>query len=112
MRKIENIKTKLLAIPLLFLFYLIMYALNTSCIIKSILGFSCPGCGMTRAIISAMKLDFVTAFTFHSMFWSLPILILYFVYDGRLFNNRKLKSVVIKAIASGFLLNWIIRLAR
>lgn len=65
---------------------------------------------MTRAIISAIKLDFVTAFAFHSMFWSLPILILCFLYDGRLFNNRKLNSAVIAAIASGFLLNWIIEL--
>ena len=38
------------------------------CPIKSISGLSCPTCGITRAIISAVQFDLSTAFYYH-LFW-------------------------------------------
>ena len=32
-------------------------------------GIPCPGCGMTRALISAAKLDFNAAFYYHPLFF-------------------------------------------
>ena len=90
--------------------YAVMYFANTTCIVKSIVGFPCPGCGMTRAVISALRLDFTAAFALHPMFWSVPILALYFLYDGRLFNNKKINYGILIAIGMGFLFNWIARL--
>ena len=110
MKKIKNIKSKLILVPAFFLLYLVMYALKTTCIIKSIFGICCPGCGMTRAILSAIKLDFAAAFVLHPMFWSLPILILYFLYDGCLFSNKKINFGVIAVLALSFLLNWIVKI--
>ena len=110
LRKIENIKPKLAVVPLILLLYLLMYALDTTCIVKSILGIPCPGCGMTRAVVSALRLDLAAAFRLHPMFWSLPLLVLYFLYDGHLFKNKRLNYGVGAAIALGFLLNWLIRI--
>lgn len=110
MRRIKNIGEKLSVIPLLGLLYAVMYFMNTTCIIKSLVGYPCPGCGMTRAIIFALRLDFVSAFALHPMVWSVPLLALYFLYDGRLFSNRRLNYGMLIAIGTGFLFNWIVRL--
>lgn len=102
-------KTKLAIIPLLALFCFITHILNVTCIIKKVFGIACLGCGMTRAVIYAIKLDFANAFTLHPMFWSLPVLFLYFLYDGHLFNNKKANFAILAVIALGFLLNWLVR---
>ena len=48
---------------------------NTICLIKNIWGFECPGCGITRAIISAVQLDFVKAIEYNKIvILVLPIL--------------------------------------
>ena len=65
---------------------------------------------MTRAVLSAIRLDFADAFMLHPMFWSLPILIIYFLYDGSLFNNKKINSGVLAILALGFFLNWIVKI--
>ena len=110
MKEIKNIGEKLAVIPLLGLLYAVMYFMDTTCIVKSIVGYPCPGCGMTRALISALHLDFSSAFALHPMFWSVPVLVLYFLYDGRPINNKKLNYGILIAIGTGFLFNWIARL--
>lgn len=45
---------------LLFVFY--------KCPFKYFLGIPCLGCGMTRALLACLKLDFVTAFYYHPLF--------------------------------------------
>lgn len=47
--------------------YAVMFALGWTCPIKGILGVSCPGCGMTRACINAVCLDFRAAFAYHPL---------------------------------------------
>lgn len=44
----------------------------TVCPVKRILRLSCPGCGMTSAVLSLLKLDFSSAFKYNLMF--IPIL--------------------------------------
>ena len=58
--------------------YVILHILKIGCPIKFLTGIPCAGCGMTRAWVSALKLDFVQAFYFHPLFWTVPIGI--FVY--------------------------------
>ncbi len=65
---------------------------------------------MTRAVIALLSLDFKTAIYYHPMVFSLPILFLYFLFDGNLFKNKVLNRVVIAAIFVGFLVNWAINL--
>lgn len=48
----------------------------TACPIKFFTGVSCPGCGMTRAMLAALRLDFGAALQYHPLFWAvLPVLI-------------------------------------
>jgi hypothetical protein len=49
---------------------------NSICLFKNITGHECFGCGMTRAILSAIHLHFADAFHFNKLFLIvLPILI-------------------------------------
>ena len=59
--------------------YLIFNIVGISCPIKFITGISCPGCGMTRALIHALRLDFASAFFYHPLWIGLiPAVIAYF----------------------------------
>lgn len=108
MRQIKYLKSKI-AITLLYLVILsVLWHFNVGCIYQRLFGISCPGCGMTRAVISALKLDFAAAFSYHRMFWSVPVLYLYFLFDGKLFFKKSLDRAVLIFIAVGFLLNWIL----
>ncbi|MFR7551894.1 MAG: DUF2752 domain-containing protein [Acutalibacteraceae bacterium] len=42
------------------------------CPFRYVFGVSCPGCGMTRALLAAVFSDFETAFSYHPLF---PLLI-------------------------------------
>ena len=41
--------------------------LHIPCLIKLMTGVSCPGCGMTRACLSCLRLDFDSAFMYHPL---------------------------------------------
>ena len=80
------------------------------CFLLSLLGIPCPGCGMTRAVLSALHFQWAAAFRYHPMFWSMPVLYLYFLFDGRLLG-RKTDRVLLWSIAVGFFLQWIWKIA-
>ncbi len=104
--KITNLKEKLIAIFAIVLVAVILWLLKVPCVFKALFNIECIGCGMTRAFLSAIKLDFVSAFSYHKMFWSLPVLVLYFLLDGKLFKNKVINITVLILIGIGFLLNW------
>lgn len=106
----NRLKDKWLLVPAFLIMYVILYLIDATCVIKAIVGFECPGCGMTRAVISLLKLDFSTAFEYHPMVFSLPILFAYIILDGVPFKNRILNISVISAVGVGFLVVWILRL--
>ncbi len=107
MRKIKDLKLKI-AFTLFYLALLVvLYKLGASCIFMRFLHVPCPGCGMTRAMLSLLKLNIADAFHYHFMFWSMPVLYLYFLFDGNLFKNKKLNKTVFVLIAVGFAINWI-----
>lgn len=89
----------------------VLYFLGAQCIFLSVLGIPCPGCGMSRAMLAALRLDFAAAFQYHLMFWSMPLLYLYFLFDGHLFPGRLTDRIILYLILAGFLVNWGIALA-
>ncbi|MGN1169664.1 MAG: DUF2752 domain-containing protein [Acutalibacteraceae bacterium] len=102
-------------INLIFIFcYLgvisVLYYFRVPCVFDYLFHIPCPGCGMTRAVISAINFDFVTAFRYHPMFWSLPVIFLYLIADGNLFD-KKADKVIIFGILAGFLINWTVKIA-
>ena len=44
---------------------------------------------------------------YHSMFWSIPILYVYFLFDGKVVGKKIVDLTVLIAILIGFLLNWV-----
>ncbi len=81
-----------------------------NCPILTLTGIPCLGCGMTRAVGSALRLDFAGAFSYHFMFWSLPLLFFCFMKDGRIFKNKYLNLIFYALILAGFVANWILKL--
>lgn len=98
------------AIIIIILFYFFMSMIfDIGCPILWITGISCAGCGMTRAWISLLHLDFKAAFHYHPLFW-LPAIMLV-VY----FLKNKLPKRVLSILSAGaiflFLLIYILRMS-
>ena len=108
--KIPNPKEKLITCSAVILVIAIMYFLDLPSFFQYIFRIDCPGCGMTRAYISLLHGDVITAFSFHPMFWSVPLCLLLYLYDGVLFKKQWLNTCLIVALILGFLANWICKL--
>lgn len=108
MRKIQNLKVKIIVTAIYLAYIFLRWStVSIKCIFAILFTIPCPFCGMTRAFISALRFDFAAAFEFHYMFWSLPILYLLFLYDGRIFINKYANISVWILMTAGFLANWI-----
>ena len=108
----ELIRRALSCIGALFIAWLALYLLDIGCVFRLMTGIPCPGCGMTRAWLAALRLDFAAAIAYHPLFWVVPIAFaLAFVRDGAASN--KLKRCIDIAIAVLCVLVgavWIVRL--
>ena len=64
------------------------FNIGIPCIFYKITKLHCPGCGITRAIISLLKLDFYQAFRYNSLvIILLPLLLIYYLYIW-IFNGK------------------------
>lgn len=86
------------------------YLLDIPCLFKALLKIPCPGCGMTRAYLSLFRLELGQAFAWHPMFWSVPLLVLLYFLDGKLFKTKWLNTALLIALGVGFLVHWIMLL--
>lgn len=109
MGKIKELKNSLLLTAIYISILLVFWFFDIPCFFKEVLGVNCPGCGMSRAVFSVIKLDFAAAFSYHPMFWSLPILYLYLIFSGKVFNKKVLDYGILILIAFGFLINWLLK---
>ena len=110
MKRIKHLKNSLLLTGIYAAILFVFWQLKIPCLFNRFLGFPCPGCGMTRAVLSAIKLDFAAAFSYHPMFWSIPVLYLYFLFNGKVFNKKTLDISILIFIAVGFLISWVAKL--
>ncbi len=106
----NTIKEKLIGsgISLLVLAFFLIF--KPQCPFISFFGIPCPGCGMTRAYYKLFQLDIAGAFQLNAMFWSVPILAVYYFFDWKLFKNKIIDTVVLSLLGLGFLVCWIIKL--
>lgn len=51
-----------------------MYAFDIRCFFKLATGFDCMSCGMTRAYLALFTGNVSSAFYYHPLFWSVPII--------------------------------------
>lgn len=77
---------------------------------RNLLGIPCPGCGMTRAWLRVLALDFAGAFAAHPMFWSGPLFFWMFWRDWRVFPGRGANAALLLGLTGGLLGCWIYRL--
>lgn len=82
------------------------------CPFRYFFGVSCPGCGMTRALLVAVRSDFETAFSYHPLF---PLLIPAALWIGlRAYGLLRMSSrketAYILAFAGAFILVYVVRL--
>lgn len=81
---------------------------SLGCPIKFWTGVSCPGCGMTRAWVSALTLHFDLAFAYHPLFWTVPPLFALVLMRDRMPRNVFL-AIALVAIGA-FVIVWCLRL--
>ena len=105
-KKYGSVVIKLLAIVAIVLFY--------RCPVKIIWGIDCPGCGLTRACLSALRFDFGAAFEYHPLFLLFGAWMVYFIFYEPI--NRKIKigsklTVFFATVtAVAFIAVWFIRM--
>ncbi|SER67378.1 DUF2752 domain-containing protein [Lachnobacterium bovis] len=63
---------------------ILLHITNIGCPIKFITGFSCPGCGLTRAWLCVFNLCISKAFYYHPLFWLVPLIILVLIFKERI----------------------------
>lgn len=88
----------------------IFYFFNIGCVWKSLFNIECPTCGMTRAWDAVLHGDIKSAFTYHPLFFTIPFLWLYVLFDGRLFKNKSINMLILMGICISFIAIYISRL--
>ena len=88
----------------------IMIMFSLPCPFVKFLHIPCLGCGMSRAWLAALRLDFATAFDYHCMFWSVPPMLLCFWLNWEPFNKKWLNTAVYTVVLLGFAVNWLLHI--
>lgn len=104
MRQKEKIQ---LVMGIVFI-YILLNILHIGCPIKFITGIACAGCGMTRACISVLQLNFQKAYYYHPLFFLIPVMGTLLWFRER-FNPAFLKLIWAIVIVI-FIVVYVIRL--
>lgn len=102
-------KQDLAALAAVAALYAALHFLGMGCPIKAFTGVSCAGCGMTRAWMEALSGDFVAAFAYHPLFWTVPLGAMVFLFRRRL--PRRLFTALLWAAGIAFVAVYAVRLA-
>ena len=105
--KIKDLKEKLITLSAVVVLTAVWKWLGIQCVFLRLFGIPCPGCGMTRAYLALLRFDFARAFEMHPMFWSVPILIIFYIFDGKIFPRKWINTLILVLIFGGFLVNWV-----
>lgn len=83
------------------------------CPIRTLFGVNCPGCGLTRAFLAALHLDFKRAFSLHPLFWLVGPEAAYccvlYLFPNLPIRNRKAELIVGAVTVLLLIAVWIIR---
>lgn len=90
---------------------LLAVAEEIPCLLRRMTGLICPACGMSRAWLAALRLDLAAAFRYHPMFWSVPVLALLWLFDGKLLPRPWMNRALLTVLLTGLLVCYGIRLA-
>ena len=93
--KLNSIGTRVsVTVAFVLCFYVLLSFFTKSlCLSRSLFGLPCPGCGLTRAWISAFSLRWSDAFLYHPLFFLVPILIAIYLSERFYFKQVSIKSI-------------------
>ena len=108
-------KPKVYAKPVLlacmkFCVFAIVIVLFYHCPVQLIFGIPCPGCGMTRAYLALLRLDFAAAFEYHPLFPIPAIAFVYHIFRRKIKLNKKIEIAFLILFLILFLVRWIFTL--
>ncbi|MBC8559107.1 DUF2752 domain-containing protein [Fumia xinanensis] len=90
---------------------LVVLVFTWGCPIRNVTGFPCPGCGMTRAYLSAFRLDFQSAFYWHPLwFLAVPLIFAAIFRPQGIFKNKRADNILWISLAVLFLGVYILRM--
>lgn len=82
------------------------------CPIRLFFGIECPGCGLTAAVLSALRFDFKSAFSYHPLFLLPVITIVYLLFRKRFTLPKNVEIVLGLLIIIAFLTYYIIKFTK
>lgn len=109
-KRIRKLILSLLIIIIMLIFFLYLnknYGFYIPCLFHKLTNLYCPGCGITRCIVSLLKGNISEAFKYNQLaFILLPFLTVYFIYKIYLYLTNS-QDKIIKKIPN---IIWIILL--
>lgn len=89
-------------------FYGILQLIGITCPIKFMTGVSCAGCGMTRAWIRVLHLDFAGAFHYHPLFFLPPAVLVMLLLKKHM--SKRVFQVCMLTVILSFLIIYLVRM--
>ncbi|MPN43272.1 hypothetical protein SDC9_190831 [bioreactor metagenome] len=110
MKRLKKFLNRYVAIIAVAGFYGILALLGIGCPIRAATGIPCAGCGMSRAYLSLLHLDFRGAFYYHPLFWLVPVIpVLLLVKKGPL-AKPKVQTPIWICLILTFMTVYLLRL--
>lgn len=105
----KNLALKAVIVVLTAAAAAVMYVFDVGCVFLGLTGLPCPGCGITRATAALLSGRFGDVFSYYPAYGALPVLFLYFLYDGELFSEKRLNRTVLLLSVAVIAVFYIIR---
>ncbi len=83
------------------------FYLVCGCPVRFFTGVSCPGCGMSRACLACLRLDFAEAFRFHPLVFLLPVAAALLLWQRK---NRRARTAILLACCAALVAVWVLRM--
>ena len=109
MKMTKKLKELAIICGALCFYCLLLFVSGVGCPLRFLFGIPCPGCGMTSALFSAITFNFTNAFSYHPLWFTVPIgavtLMFFYLYD-----KKKPLGITAVILAVLFVITYIIRL--
>lgn len=92
------------------LLYMLLALAGVGCPVRAITGIPCAGCGMTRAILSVLRLDFAVALRYHPLVILIPFILILLTVNKGILKSKKVKAALWLSVAAAFITVYILRL--